>query len=68
MNMNTIKTNRRQRRRAAKRQARRETRRAASPTYRETVRALKRAANKNGESVRDVLSGLRIRAILNGTI
>ena len=62
------KTNRRQRRQSAKRHARRDAKRGTSPTYHETVRALKRAANKNGETVRDVLSGLRIRAILNGTI
>ena len=62
------KTNRRQRRRSAKRHARRDAKRGTSPTYHETVRALKRAANKNGETVPEVLSSLRIRAILNGTI
>ncbi|MCY4509478.1 MAG: hypothetical protein OXG35_21320 [Acidobacteria bacterium] len=64
----TTKTERRHRRRATKRHARRETRQGETPTYQDTVRALKRAANKRGESIADVLGALRMRAILNGAI
>ena len=62
------KIDRRQRRRSAKRHARRDARRVAGPTYRETVRALKRVANKRGEAVKDVIGALKMRAMLNGTI
>ena len=62
------KIDRRQRRRSAKRHTRRDARRVAGPTYRETVRALKRVANKRGEAVKDVIGALKMRAMLNGTI
>ena len=62
------KTDRRHRRRSAKRHARRDARRDTGATYRETVRALRRAADKNGESVTDVLGALTMRAIVNGAI
>ena len=62
------KIDRRQRRRSAKRHARKDARRGTGPTYRETVRALKRVAAKKDESVADVLGALRMRAIVNGAL
>ena len=62
------KIDRRQRRRSARRHARRDARRGTGPTYRETVRALKRVANKKGEAVKDVIGALKMRAILNGSL
>ena len=62
------KGDRQRRRNSAKRHARRQARHQEGPSYKTTVRALTRAANKNGESIRNVLSGLRMRAILNGGI
>ena len=62
------KIDRRRRKSNTRRHVRRDARRAAGPTYDTTVRALKRVANKNNESIADVLGALRIRAILGNAI